>query len=393
LLLRLLRAVLSAFFCAQISIVEHRVSQYNIQMQEKSKIRVLVADDSFFIRTYLSELLSREADIEVVGAAVNGSEVVDLARKFHPDVITMDYNMPSKNGLEASAEIMLGDRPLPAIIMLSAFSGEEGKRVWRSLEESGAHIIMKPSGEVSLDIDKVGRSIVEKIKDVGYAEMRVRELYERLRPSPVTRRVRTRRSRTKESPAGVVVVGASTGGPPLIERLLSLISPEEGYAFVIAQHMSAYFTELFAERLDRVTDFSVREASDGDTLEAGHVLVVPGGYSLLPRDETPPSGAEPAFSLEQISTAYTENGIDDAMRAVAHNYGRKAFGVLLPGVSSDGAKGLAAIRSHGGAALVQEPRTAAVAAMPEHALIAGAADDVAALEDIPEKIRAYFSGK
>jgi two-component system, chemotaxis family, protein-glutamate methylesterase/glutaminase len=143
----------------------------------EEKIRVLVADDSFFIRRYLAELFERSSDIEVVGTASDGEEVVDLARKLKPDVITMDYHMPKRNGIEATAAIMLGERPLPAIIMLSAFDGKDGEQVKRSLLASGAEVLVKPSGEISLDIERAAESILTRVRQVGMVEIKMKQLY------------------------------------------------------------------------------------------------------------------------------------------------------------------------------------------------------------------------
>jgi two-component system chemotaxis response regulator CheB len=355
---------------------------------ESTKIRVLIADDSFFIRTYLAELLRLDPEVEVVGAASSGDEVVALASALKPDVITMDYHMPGKNGIEATAAIMLGDRPLPAIIMLSAFSGSDGARVRKSLEASGAHVVVKPSGEVSLDIERVAGAIVKKVKEVGRIEVRVREAYERVRQSV---HPHERNKHHHALSGGVIVIGASTGGPPLVEHLLALLPPEGGEAVVIVQHMSKYFTELFAERLDRVTGFRVHEAKSGDMLLPGEALVVPGGFSLMQMSEHGESSLR--FMPQEESSELHEVTIDKTMSTIARCYGKKVVGILLSGMGHDGANGLRDISTSGGLALVQDPDTAAVRAMPEHALVAEGLHEAIRIEDIPERIRAYYEGK
>ena len=187
-------------------------------MENKEKIRLLIADDSFFIRTYLAELLRQDPDIMLVGTASSGDEVVTLAAREKPDVITMDYNMPGMNGIEATAAIMLGGRPLPAIIMISAFQGEKGSEVHRSLVASGAHVIAKPSGEISLDIEKAAAEILRKVKEIGAVEVKMRLLYSRMHQH--SDKKNTRAPRGNRQLRGVVVIGASTGGPPLVESLI-----------------------------------------------------------------------------------------------------------------------------------------------------------------------------
>lgn len=354
-------------------------------MSRKEKIRVLIADDSFFIRTYLSELLGNDEAIEVVATASSGRETVLLAKKLHPDVITMDYHMPEGNGIEAAAAIMLGEPPLPAIIMLSAFEGEEGKKVWHTLEESGAHVIVKPSGEISLDIEKIADEIVRKVKEVGRTEVAMRRRF--------AGRVGARAPRSASpSPAGTtVVIGASTGGPPLVEHLLTALSADDGIAVIVAQHMSEYFTALFAERLDRVTDFDVRQMKSGDHLAPGTALIVPGGFHITvsPLDATVVPRCELLLAPER---GQHEETIDHAMHAAARCFGMRTIGILLSGMGHDGTEGLGAIKRAGGKTIVQDPKTAPVSAMPASAIAAGVADIVLPIEDIPERVRELLRG-
>lgn len=363
-------------------------------MEHERKIRVLVADDSFFIRTYLAELFSHELDMEVVGTASNGDDAVRLARELEPDVITMDYNMPGKNGIEAAAEIMLGARPLPAIIMLSAFSGEEGKRAWRKLEESGAYVVVKPSGEVSLDIERAAETIKEKIREAGRIEVRVRKLFEHLehRKDALKKRSAAKSPSTEDGePPSVVVIGASTGGPPLVEHLLSLFDAEDGLAFVVVQHMSTYFTKLFADRLDRVLGMPAHEIAPGEVIRPGEIYVVPGDMRLSVTKGG--DGREHRAILHPARGEHREDAIDAAMTSLAAAYGERVAGVLLSGMGTDGTEGLRAISSARGLAVAQDPDTASVSSMPEHALREGAAIGSALLEDIPDTIRRFFAGQ
>ncbi len=354
------------------------------ETHEDHRIRVLIADDSFFIRTYLMEHFRLSPHIEVVGMASNGEEVIALAQKLHPDVITMDYNMPGKNGLEATAAIMLGGRPLPAVIMLSAFAGDEGARVRHMLEESGAHVIAKPSGEVSLDIEKIAGRIVAKIEEIGRIEMRIREAYSRL--SHITHKRRPVVYHGGTALRAVVVIGASTGGPPLVEHVLSTLKPEMGIGVVIAQHMSKYFTELFAERLDRVTEFSVREASEHTILTPGTAFVIPGGHALSILTPAANKSIDTEFTITPLPMPHHEDAIDRTMTAIAESYGPRVFGVLLSGMGADGASGIGAIKVHNGVTITQDPTTAIVASMPEHALHGGKIDVVLEVEKISEWI-------
>ncbi len=353
-------------------------------MNPEEHIRVLIADDSFFIRRYLAELLASEPEIEIVGTASNGDEVVLLAAKLKPDVITMDYNMPGKNGIEAAAAIMLGARPLPSIVMLSAFLGEDGQEMRRTLEASGALVIAKPSGEVSLDIEKVAVQIVAKIKEAGDTARKIRIATGHKVHAIIDKQVELKDKRLRH----VVVIGASTGGPPLVEHLLSQIDPALGVSIIIAQHMSKYFTQIFAERLNRVTRFTVREAKSGDVLSPGLALVIPGGFALDFHNDT--NDADKLFLIPTMLAKH-EDEIDLTMEAIARSYGRYSCGILLSGMGSDGTKGLRAIKEHGGYTIVQDPHTAIVSSMPTHAMDEGSVDAVLSVENMPLYINDLFS--
>lgn len=349
-------------------------------------IRLLIADDSAFIRRYLTELFHEESDIAIVGVACDGDQVVELAATLHPDVITMDYNMPKRNGLDAAAAIMRDARPLPGIIMLSGFEGEEGKEVRHTLEACGAHVVAKPSGEVSLDIETVARDIVARVREVG-AVTRILRSEEAVRdPSLSAPSVYSSALLSTRESLRVVVIGASTGGPPVVEHLLSMLDPASGVAVVIVQHMSKYFTELFAERLDRVTGFSVAEAKSGDLLLPGHALVVPGGMSLsCSRASVDHSSSGNSF-LVLPCDVYHEEAIDKTMASVAHCFGARSIGVLLSGMGDDGVEGMRAIKDAGGITIAQEPSTATIASMPMSAIAGGFVDQIMPADAIPHYI-------
>ena len=352
-------------------------------MDTEEHIRVLIADDSFFIRRYLVELLHSDPDIEIVGTASTGDEVVELAASLHPDVITMDYHMPGKSGIEATASIMLGAKPLPSIIMLSAFDGESGEEMRLALLASGAEVITKPSGEVSLDIEKIAASILERIKVCGHTQVSVRKALARLHHDTTERKPKPHEG----MPSRVIVIGASTGGPPLVEQLLSLLGHSDKIAVIIVQHMSKYFTELFAERLNRVTQFSTTQAESEDALTVGSAVVVPGGEALVhAEDEQADPLQQPRFFPVETQKLNHEDTIDVTMKTIATAFGKRTIGVLLSGMGTDGAEGLREIHIQGGLTIVQDPESAVVSAMPLHAIDGGAVDQVFSIEHIAKFI-------
>ncbi len=356
-------------------------------MIEDTQIRLLIADDSFFIRHYLTQLFANERGIELVGVAGDGEEVVALSRTLKPDVITMDYNMPKKNGIEASAEIMLGERPLPSIIMLSAFDGEDGERIRRALFASGAQLIVKPSGEISLDIEKASQEILQKVLQVGRAQVRMRNMFHDVHKTSTISEISSKTSENNiaRQSSLIVVIGASTGGPPLIESLLSVFDNQLGVSIVIVQHMSKYFTELFAERLNRVTNFHVREAKDGDVPMPGTAIVVPGGM-YLKEDMEVDGTLSGTFSVIKNTSSH-EIEIDMTMQAIANVYGKHVCGILLSGMGTDGGKGVSTIKTKGGYVIIQDPEDSSVSAMPKNALHTTSVDQVLRIELIPDALQ------
>lgn len=351
-------------------------------MDHDEKIRVLIADDSYFVRRYLHELLTQDPDILVIGEAKDGAEAVVMATELHPDVITMDYRMPRKNGLEATAEIMLGSHPLPAVVILSAFAGTDGRETLARLRAAGALVIEKPSGEVSLDIDRIAGSIISTVKKVGDVQRRIR-MYARALVDRAGRNVHVRER--FPAPLALVVVGASTGGPPLVEHILSSLGGGSDAAIVIVQHMSKYFTELFADRLDRISPTPVHEARDGEELVPGSIVVAPGNSAVV-FERVPNFPARVMVRLAPIPEKHDERFIDTTMISAADVFGAASVGILLSGMGNDGTEGLRAIHRKGGITYVQEPSSATVASMPESAIASGAVDQVLSLEEIPDAL-------
>ena len=188
-------------------------------------------------------------------------------------------------------------------------------------------------------------------------------------------------------PSRVVVIGASTGGPPLVEQLLSLLNPANGIAVVVVQHMSEYFTELFADRLNRVSLFGTQQAKEGDMLVGGKAVVVPGGKALAHiEDEQADPERTPRFLPVASQKMNHEDTIDMTMKTIATVFGNRTVGVLLSGMGTDGADGLREIHVQGGLTIVQEPDSAVVSAMPLHAIHESAIDKVLTIENIAQHI-------
>jgi two-component system, chemotaxis family, protein-glutamate methylesterase/glutaminase len=338
-----------------------------------SRLRVLIVDDSAFMRGVISRTISADARFEVVGQASDGSEAVRLAAELAPDVVTMDYNMPGLNGAEATRRI-LAARAVP-IVMLSAHTQSGASATVEALAAGAVDFVTKPDGEVSAHLAGVKDELLSKLASAAGANLKSALPAVAVAPpesSPVSSRV----PRTLPSGQRVVVIASSTGGPAALVRLVPELHLGTQTALVIVQHMPSGFTQALADQLGERTSFPVREASAGTALTPGSAVVAAGGSHLLVErggalrlTDTPPvHGVRPAA--------------DVTLASVAQHYGARCIGVVLTGMGKDGAKGLAAVKAAGGATLAQDKTTSTVYGMPKAAVELGVVDTVAPLERI-----------
>jgi len=339
-------------------------------------IRVLVADDSAFMRGAVSRLLSGDDRFEVIGQAKDGTEAVRLATELRPDVISMDFNMPGLNGAEATKRI-LAACPV-GIVMLSAHTASGARETIDALAAGAVDFVTKPGGEVSTQLGAVRDELIQKLVAASKAKIGAALVDA---PPPATRRSAGARALPPLSPGlRVVVIAASTGGPAALERLAAGLVRREDVALVIVQHMPVGYTLALAERLDQIAQTSVREAASGDRLAGGVVLVAPGGSHLeLDRrgtvrltDAPPVHGVRPAA--------------DVTLRSAALAFGAHAVGVVMTGMGRDGATGLAAIKAAGGRTLAQDAATSTVYGMPKAATELGVVDSVVPLGELARAI-------
>jgi two-component system, chemotaxis family, protein-glutamate methylesterase/glutaminase len=343
-------------------------------MASAKKIRVVVVDDSMFMRAVVAKLLRRDGRFEVVGEAKHGREAVDAAADLRPDVMTMDVNMPVMGGVDAVREIMR-HAPVP-VVMLSAHTSRGATATVEALAAGAVDFISKPSGEVSADISLVGEELVSKL--LMASDARPRQVTPPRRAAP-----KGRLPAVTWSPEGprVVVIGISTGGPAALSRVIPALPGELDCCLLVVQHMPREFTAALASRLDQASALAVREARDGDRLHQGQVLLAPGDRHLV---------VESVGSLRLTDEPPVNNcrpSVDVTMRSAARVLGRKTTGVLMTGMGRDGAEGLRAIREAGGQTLCQDERSCVIFGMPRAAIELGVVDRVIALEAIPAAIQ------
>jgi len=342
-------------------------------MLDEKKIRLLIVDDSFLIRKILIELLKDEKEIEIVGEAKDGEDAFLKTRSLRPDVITMDYNMPLLNGLETIKKIKAGLNYFPAILMVSANTMEGATETLECLKQGAIDFIPKPSGEVSLDIKKVQKELIEKIKiaakahRVDYKEV---ESVEKIK---------------KDSKIGIVVIGASTGGPPVVEEIIVSMTKEIKTPILVVQHMPEHFTASLAKRLDGLSNLSVVEAAEGEELMAGKCIIARGGKHMLLNKL---SDGRIVIHLDEkpLRNGFRPS-IDYTMESVAGIFGDKAMGVILTGMGRDGSDGLAEMNSKGAYTITQTREEAVVDSMPRSAWEMGGVDESLGVKDIIQKIK------
>ncbi len=317
------------------------------------EIRVLVVDDSSFMRRSLERLLSKSPGVRIVGTAGDGIEAVRKVLELRPDVITMDVNMPRMDGLGAVEEIMSA-LPTP-IVMVSSLTSEGSDTAIRALEAGAVECVAKPSG-VSGELANVADQLTHAVLRANHARVWRRHLGHPpvaipLAPAP-------RPSRSLIASKRVLVIGASTGGPPALTAIVPLLPANFPAAVLLVQHMPPGFTGALARRLDSLSQLSVREAVEGDLVAAGQVLVAPGDFHVTIGDNRRVHLSQGA-SLHGVRPA-----IDVTLESVTRVYGRDATVVILTGMGRDGAQGAAEVEAAGGSILVQDEATSVVYGMP-----------------------------
>ncbi|HXU70091.1 MAG TPA: chemotaxis response regulator protein-glutamate methylesterase [Polyangia bacterium] len=339
------------------------------------KIRVLVTDDSLFMRAAIKKLLVSDPRFDVIGEAKDGREAVDKVQALRPDVCTMDFNMPNLDGAGAVREIMR-IHPTP-VVMLSAHTREGAKETFEALAAGAVDFLAKPSGEVSAELAKVGVVLREKVAAAAHA--RPMPMAHAQRPAPPPR-ITMPRAVGLVGPK-IVVVGVSTGGPAALGRFLPHFPGDTSLAIVVVQHLPAGFTAALAERLDGMCAIRVREAADGDRPEAGLALIAPGDRHLeFLADGTLRTTEDPEVNGVRPAA-------DVTMRSAASVYGRRVVGVVMTGMGKDGAEGMRLIKTAGGATLVQDEASSVIWGMPRACVDAGCADRVVPLDALADAVR------
>jgi two-component system chemotaxis response regulator CheB len=342
------------------------------------KLRVMVVDDSAFNRRTIGDLLANINGVEVVGKAADGDEALKLAASLNPDLITLDLEMPRMDGF-TFLRLIMARQPTP-VIVVSGNSAREN--VFRALELGAIDFIAKPTRTIASDLSAIEQELAEKVAMVRQLTPAGRDPRRRTNlraatpgmfqpPAPEQRAAAPVVVDKDVNLSRLVVIGASTGGPSALVEVFSQFKPGANAAVVVAQHMPERFTKTFAERLNKLGGLKVSEAREFEPLHPGRAVLCPGGKCL----EVVTFGN--GFAASVVDPAPGDRfipSVDRLFKSAAEVAGEKVLGVVLTGMGDDGARGVVAIKAHGGTVFAEAPETAVIYGMPGAAMRTGEVD-------------------
>jgi two-component system chemotaxis response regulator CheB len=371
----------------------------NARRSGTQQVRAVVVDDSQFMRTVIGDIL--EADgIEVVATASDGAAAVEAVLEHSPDVVTMDLERPGLGGIEA-VERLMAERPTP-VLVLSAHAGSDTAPTFEALEKGAIDFFTKPGGEVSMEMRAHEDQLVETVRSVAAADPTAAGAggataggtgtagtgagAETVTRSPTTT---TREDGPKFRDGGTLVVGASTGGPPVVERLLAGLPLDADLRVLVIQHMPDGFTDRFADRLDAASDYDVREATDGARIGGGEALVAKGNHHLVVSGY---GGGRLRVRLTEDEPVHgVRPAADRTLESAAAQVDGPLTAAILTGMGHDGATGVESVADAGGTVVAQDEASSAVFGMPRRAIETGVVDEVHPGSDLAGAISRSFT--
>jgi len=332
--------------------------------------RVLVVDDSAFMRRLITEMVESRPEFIVVGTAADGAEAIERVRKLRPDIVTLDIQMPEVDGLTALAVIM-NEMPRPVVMLSAAGSESDNTLTIRALELGAVEFVRKPSGPVSIDLSIVRSELLRAIDAAAMVRLPIAA------PSV---RVERKEVLSCEAPAlepcrELVVVAASTGGPRALAEVISNFPSPTTAGMLVVQHMPGDFLQSFARRLAQVGRMPVRVGSEGETVMAGHVYLAPGDSHM----KVEIANGLPTIRIDNgPAVCGVRPSANPLFESAARAFGGNVVGVVLTGMGRDGSEGLRSVRAVGGGAIVQDRASSIIYGMPRSALAVAGADRVVA---------------
>ncbi|MBB5354865.1 two-component system chemotaxis response regulator CheB [Anoxybacillus mongoliensis] len=345
------------------------------------KAKVLVVDDSAFMRKLISDFLSEHPRLHVVGTARDGQEALQKIEQLHPDVVTLDVEMPVMNGLETLKHIMQ-NRPLP-VIMISSTTTEGAENTILALQYGAVDFIAKPSGAISLDLYKIKDKMIEKVLLASEANLRTVKTKQKMSMLP-----QKQYSKIEVSNASgkrkIIAIGTSTGGPRALQHVLTKFPATIDAPILVVQHMPKGFTKSLATRLDSLCHIRVKEAEDGEIIQKGTAYIAPGGKHLHVKRV----GMSLAIHLDE---AAPRNGhrpsVDVMFESLSALTDYEKIAVIMTGMGSDGTAGLKQLKSSGKTFVIAESAESSVVfGMPKSAIAANVVDEIVHVDDIAEAV-------
>ncbi|HWR43146.1 chemotaxis response regulator protein-glutamate methylesterase [Sporomusa sp.] len=341
-------------------------------------IKVLVVDDSVFMRKLLSDLFAAETDFAVVDTARNGKDAIDKVKRLKPDLITMDVEMPVMDGITA-LELIMKECPTP-VVMISSLTQAGAEATLRALELGAVEFVAKTAGPIS-NISGIRTEILSKCRAAVKAN--VAQLIKTQPISVLNAPFKMSAPTGLLADERIVAIGTSTGGPRALQEIITKLPGNIPCGIVIVQHMPPGFTKSLAERLNSLSSVTVKEAEHNDTIRPGLVLIAPGDYHMMVERE----GGKVVAKLNQNPPLGGHRpAVDPMMESVARIFGSKAIGVILTGMGHDGAKGIQAIKRQNGQTIAEDQSTAVVFGMPKSAIEMGVVDKITPITGVAAEI-------
>lgn len=343
-------------------------------------IKVLVVDDSAFMRKAISSMLSSDPEISVIGTARDGEEAIDLVLRLKPNVVTLDVEMPRMSGLE-TLKVIMEKAPLP-VLMLSSLTTEGAKETLTALDLGAIDFVAKHLDDLSLNILRIQNELVAKVKAVARHKVRFRpsapaethNYASLLQAGP----------RLYSGKVSAVAIGVSTGGPKALQDVLPLFPKDFPAAILVVQHMPKGFTGPFAERLNQLSKMEIKEAENGEVIKAGTAYIAPGGLHMKAIKK---KVTEVNIALSELPIDLLHRpSVDVMMLSVAVAYSGRCLGAIMTGMGNDGLEGMKAIKKSGGKTIAQDEESCIVYGMPKAVVDEGLADKIVPLSSMAGEI-------
>lgn len=351
-------------------------------------IKIFIADDSALMRTLLSDLFSKEVDFQVLGTASNGKEAVEKIKVLKPDLVTMDINMPIMDGIDA-LEIIMKDCPT-SVVMISSLTKAGADATVKALSLGAVDFIQKVSGTICR-VDMIKREILDKCRAAVKVNLKKTFFVENFSKLEYPKKNFTAsddcfpkafKAVVQKTDEKIIAIGTSTGGPRALQQVITKLPKDLPCGVVVVQHMPPGFTKSLAERLNSLSEVSVKEAENNDIITPGKVFIAPGNYHMTVENQ----GDKRVIQLNQDPPLASHRPSVDILFSSLAKFGDRVVAAILTGMGSDGAKGMKCIKEHGGFAIAEDESTAVVYGMPKAVVELGLADKIRPIDAIANEL-------